>query len=163
MDVPARRVKRIASTVAIASGVNCIVLVVKEKRTKRKKPSEKGEGMKSGKVWGLTELIHHNPVLEFHRVEIKEGGYCSKHKHQYKWNGFFVESGSLQIKVWKNYGNDNELIDITVLNSGDFMQVKPGEYHEFRALKETIAFELYWAEFDPADIVRESVGGTSDR
>ena len=57
--------------------------------------------MKSGKIWGLTELVHGNQVLEFHRVEIKSGGYCSKHKHQFKWNGFYVEDGCLQIKVWK--------------------------------------------------------------
>jgi hypothetical protein len=52
------------------------------------------------------------------------------------------------------------LVDTTILNDGEFMQVKPGEFHEFRALQETVAFELYWAEFDPADIVRESVGGS---
>ena len=116
--------------------------------------------MKSGKIWGMTELLHRNPVLEFHRIEINEGGYCSKHLHQFKWNGFFVESGKLQIKVWKN---EYDLQDITILMPGDFMQVKPGDFHEFRALEQTVAFELYWAEFDPSDIVRETVGGASDR
>jgi quercetin dioxygenase-like cupin family protein len=111
----------------------------------------------SGKVWGLTRLVHSNPVLEFHRVEIKEGGFCSKHKHQFKWNGFFVEKGCLQVRVWKN---DYDLVDTTILNDGEFMQVKPGEFHEFRALQDTVAFELYWAEFSPTDIVRESVGGS---
>ncbi len=113
--------------------------------------------MKSGKIWGLTELIHCNSVLEFHRIEVKKGGYCSKHKHRFKWNGFFVEDGCLQITVWKT---DYDLADITILNKGDFMQIKPGEYHEFKALKETIAFELYWAEFNSEDIIRETVGGS---
>ena len=27
--------------------------------------------MKAGKVWGQTELIHANGVLEFHRIELQ--------------------------------------------------------------------------------------------
>ena len=54
--------------------------------------------------------------------------------------------------------NDYDLVDETVLEKGDFTQVKPGEYHQFEALEDTIAFELYWAEFDHNDIIRESVG-----
>jgi quercetin dioxygenase-like cupin family protein len=113
--------------------------------------------MKNGKVWGMTELIHANGVLEFHRIEARKGGYCSKHLHQFKWNGFFVESGRLLVKVWKN---DYSLVDETILGTGDFTQVKPGEYHSFEALEDTIAFELYWAEFNHNDIIRESVGGS---
>jgi len=114
--------------------------------------------MKSGKVWGLTEELLANGVLEFHRIEVKAGGFCSKHKHRFKWNGFFVESGSLQIRVYKEA---YDLEDDTVLNEGDFMQVPPGEYHEFRALEDTVAFELYWAEFNHQDIVRENHGGVA--
>ena len=32
--------------------------------------------MKAGKVWGQTELIHANGVLEFHRIEYKAGYKC---------------------------------------------------------------------------------------
>ena len=42
--------------------------------------------MIAGKVWGNTQLIHSNGVLEFHRIEVNEGGKCSKHKHKYKYN-----------------------------------------------------------------------------
>ena len=28
--------------------------------------------MKAGKIWGQTELIHANGVLEFHRIEYKK-------------------------------------------------------------------------------------------
>tara|TARA_B100000029_G_C16970300_1_gene739735 strand:+ start:216 stop:587 length:372 start_codon:yes stop_codon:yes gene_type:complete len=111
--------------------------------------------MKAGKVWGQTELIHANGVLEFHRIETKKGGVCSKHKHKYKWNGFFVESGKLLIRAWKN---DYDLTDETILEAGDFTQIKPGEFHQFEALEDSIAFELYWAEFDHNDIERESTG-----
>ena len=111
--------------------------------------------MKAGKVWGQTELIHANGVLEFHRIETKKGGVCSKHKHKYKWNGFFVEAGTLLIRAWKN---DYALTDETVLGPGDFTQIKPGELHQFEALEDSVAFELYWAEFDHNDIERDTVG-----
>lgn len=111
--------------------------------------------MKAGKVWGDTSLLEANGVLEFHRIEVKAGGTCSKHLHKHKWNGFFVESGCLEIRVWKN---NYDLVDVTVLNPGDWTKVEPGEYHQFFARENTVAFELYWAEFDHDDIQRETVG-----
>jgi len=116
--------------------------------------------MISGKVWGKTSLVHANGVLEFHRIETVKGGVCSKHAHEFKWNGFFVESGKLLIRVWKN---DYDLVDETILNPGDFTRVKPGEYHQFEALEDCVAFELYWAEFNHADIIRENVGGVKTK
>ena len=56
--------------------------------------------MKSGKIWGNTELIEHNSSLEFHRIEFKANHCCSEHYHKTKWNGFFVESGCMLIKTW---------------------------------------------------------------
>lgn len=111
---------------------------------------------KSGKVWGSTVLIHANSALEFHRIEIAKDGYCSKHMHEFKWNGFYVESGHLIVKVFQK---DYALVDETHLEPGDFMQVRPGLFHSFHAAEDTVAFELYWAEFDHTDIVRETVGG----
>ncbi len=109
----------------------------------------------AGKVWGQTELVHANGVLEFHRIEYKAKGTCSKHQHKFKWNGFFVESGEMIVRVWQN---DYDLVDETVLNAGDFTQVKPGVYHQFEGVEDGVAFELYWAEFNHDDIQRESVG-----
>ena len=115
--------------------------------------------MKAGKIWGQTELIHANGVLEFHRIEYKKNVACSKHKHEFKWNGFFVESGKMKVLVWQN---DYDLVDETLLNSGDFMSVAPGEYHQFEAIEDCIAFELYYAHFDHDDIQRETVGELKD-
>lgn len=118
--------------------------------------------MKSGKIWGITELVHANHSFEFHRIEIKKGGMCSKHKHKHKWNGFFVESGSLLIRIWKETDSIeagiSTHIDETILTGGEFTMVKPTEYHQFECLEDTIAFELYWAEFSHDDIVRENHG-----
>jgi quercetin dioxygenase-like cupin family protein len=110
---------------------------------------------KAGKIWGQTELIHANGVLEFHRIDFKAGGVCSKHKHQFKWNGFYVVSGRMKIRVWQR---DYDLIDETILGPGDFSRVKPGLMHSFEGLEDGMAFELYWAEFNHDDIQRETVG-----
>jgi mannose-6-phosphate isomerase-like protein (cupin superfamily) len=110
---------------------------------------------KAGKIWGQTELIHANGVLEFHKIDYKAGGVCSKHKHQFKWNGFYVVSGRMKIRVWQK---DYDLVDETVLGPGDFTRVKPGLMHSFEGMEDGVAFELYWAEFNHDDIQRESVG-----
>ena len=110
---------------------------------------------KAGKIWGQTELIHANGVLEFHKIDYKAGGVCSKHKHQFKWNEFYVVSGKMKIRVWQK---DYDLVDETILGPGDFTRVKPGLMHSFEGIEDGVAFELYWAEFNHDDIQRESVG-----
>ena len=111
--------------------------------------------MKAGKIWGQTELIHANGVLEFHRIEYKAGYKCSEHEHEFKWNGFYVESGKMIVRVWQT---DYDLVDETLLLPGDFTQVKPGCIHQFEGVEDGVAFELYWAEFNHNDIKRRSVG-----
>mgnify|MGYP001555354800 FL=1 len=110
---------------------------------------------KSGKISGQTELVEANGSLEFHRIETKKGGVCSKHLHSFKWNGFYVESGQLLIRVWQN---DYDLVDETILCAGEWTKVKPGVYHQFECLEDAVAFEVYWAELNANDIVRETVG-----
>jgi len=68
-------------------------------------------------------------------------------------------SGELKIKVWQK---DYDLVDETILKSGDFTAVKPGLYHSFEGITDGVAFELYWANFSHNDIVRESVGHLKD-
>lgn len=111
--------------------------------------------MKAGKVWGKTEAIFARNNVEIHRIEVEKGGYCSKHRHDHKWNMFFVESGELEVVVWK--GDDSH--DSTLLLSGDNTAVPPGESHQFRAVTDVIAYEVYWTELNTNDIVRETIGG----
>lgn len=109
-----------------------------------------------GKVWGLTQNIFSKNNVEIHRIEADKGGYCSKHKHDCKYNLFFVESGKLKISVWKN---EYELIDYTIITDQQMSVVKPKEYHMFEALEDTIAYEIYWTEICADDIFRENSGG----
>lgn len=113
-------------------------------------------GVRHGKVWGQTELVHSNSALEFHRIEYKNGFKCSEHAHKHKWNGFFVESGVMIVRVWQD---DQGLIDETILNAGDFTSVAPGKIHQFEGISDGVAFELYWADaLDPNDIIRRTSG-----
>jgi mannose-6-phosphate isomerase-like protein (cupin superfamily) len=81
---------------------------------------------------------------------------CSKHKHQFKWNGFYVVSGRMKVSVWQK--DQQDLVDETILGPGDFTRVKPGYMHQFEGIEDGVAFELYWAEFNHDDIQRETVG-----
>ena len=54
---------------------------------------------KTGKVWGVTELIHANGVLEFHRIQ-KEGG-----------GGEFIKNGS-----WSTFAGLNLIIPVAFLS-----------------------------------------------
>lgn len=112
-----------------------------------------------GKVWGTTECLLTLPGFEVHRIHAKKGGYCSKHKHQYKHNLFYVESGVLEIVVFQLNGFE----DHTILRTGEKASVPPNLPHRFTALEGTVAYEIYWAETDIADdIVREDVGGVRE-
>ena len=114
---------------------------------------------KQGKIWGSTSEIFNKNNVEVHRIVGNFNTYCSKHKHEHKFNMFFVESGSITIQIWKN---DYELIDETILQNGESCIVAPGEYHKFVVNKDCVAYEFYWVEINSKDIVRESVGGVSE-
>lgn len=118
--------------------------------------------MKSGKVWGHTELIESNGAFEFHRIEFKANVCCSEHYHKAKWNGFFVESGQLLIKSWPSDHDQQkpkpDICDKTILKAGEYYKIEPGKWHQFVGISDGVAFELYWSEFDSNDIVRRSQG-----
>jgi quercetin dioxygenase-like cupin family protein len=114
---------------------------------------------KQGKVWGYKQLLFLKNNVEIQRIEANKGGYCSKHKHDFKFNAFYIEKGKLKIKIWKN---DYSLVDETIISSGELTIVKPKEYHVFEASEDTIAYEIYWTELSENDIIRENCGGKND-
>jgi len=109
-----------------------------------------------GKVWGRTAHIFAGCNVEVHRIEVEPGGFCSKHRHRAKANLFFVESGELTVRIWRQGGGR---IDETVLRRWQSCTVEPGVFHQFAAAEDTVAFEIYWVELDPGDILRETPGG----
>ena len=111
---------------------------------------------KQGKVWGQTQELLNTPLIEVHHILINEGFVCSMHKHEFKWNMFYVIKGELAIEVQKN---DYDLLDVTPLSAGEWCSVKPNEFHRFRSITDVEALEIYYLEPLTADIVRQNVGG----
>ena len=112
--------------------------------------------MKSGKVWGSSSPLKTTANAELHLIRVKKGGYCSTHKHNHRWNWFFIIAGKLEITVERT---DSGTIDRTVLTEGQATEVPPGFKHEFEALADTVALEMYWVEMKGSDIERETPGG----
>lgn len=116
--------------------------------------------MQFGKVWGSTKPLLVTPLIEVHEILVKPGTQCSLHKHEHKWNAFYVISGGLEIHVKKN---DYDLVDITSLTASGFTTVKPGEFHKFvcsnKLIGLTRALEIYYLSPITEDIIRETVGG----
>jgi hypothetical protein len=84
-----------------------------------------------GKIWGKTQDIFKNSNFELHRIEAKKGGFET----------------------------DYDLVDETIISTREMTIAKPGTYHRFEALEDTICYEIYWVELDSNDIERENVGG----
>jgi quercetin dioxygenase-like cupin family protein len=108
-----------------------------------------------GKVWGTTSPLFCRNNVELHRITGVRGGYSSRHHHAGKYNQFFVERGAIVVRVWRD-----ERQDETTLRAGMTCTVAPGELHQFEVLDDdTVALEVYWAELNTDDIVRQDAGG----
>lgn len=105
------------------------------------------------KPWGTTECLLQTPLVEVHRIKVNEYSYCSWHKHEHKWNAFYVIDGVLRIEFDNSYNNYN-------LANGGFIAVKPGEYHRFvSSWGPVTALEIYYPDILGEDIIRRDVGG----
>ena len=111
--------------------------------------------MTQGKVWGRTTEFFRNALVSAHHITIKKGGFCSQHKHAHKYNLFYVISGKLLIRIWR----DKNTIDETLLCAGQSSAVSPGFYHKFWALEDTEAIEVYQVFLEDPDIERQTGGG----
>jgi len=112
-----------------------------------------------GKVWGHTTPLFNKNNVELHIAQIKQGGYCSKHLHKFKYNRFIVLKGKLRVTIWKNYGQDVSLEDVSILEASQECTVNPGDFHQFEALEDTTVLEVYWVELSENDITRFDHGG----
>lgn len=115
--------------------------------------------MKSGKVWGITNMIVDNTFVRICDLEILPNKRCSLHLHERHFNGFYVFDGQLTIEVHKAA---YDLVDVTTLEPGQSMVVAPGEKHRFLTnYKGCTGIEYYWPDTSQEDIVRDDVGGSA--
>lgn len=106
------------------------------------------------KIWGETDTLESNHAVSIHRAVIKAGYRCSKHIHKHRFNGFYVESGKLRIRVWD--GDEQ----VHVLEAGQYLSIAPGVLHRFECVQDTVLLEIYWVgPVDLNDIEREDIGG----
>lgn len=112
---------------------------------------------KNVKLWGQTQSVLVTDKVHVATAFIKKGGYSSKHLHKNNWNRFVVQSGVLQIDIYRN--NKTETIE---LRAGDVLDVEPNLKHRMTALEDVHLTEIYWSatdEFDVEDIQRDDTGG----
>lgn len=113
------------------------------------------------KLWGRTRCVAKGPAFEVHELEIKMGGFSSKHKHR-KWNMFLVQSGTLDVEAFHKSNPTGPATDVVTLIGGqnDRIEVQPDFIHRFRAQSDCRVLEVYWTDqIDPGDIKRYDEGG----
>ena len=103
------------------------------------------------KTWGERWLLWANDTAEVSLLDLEPQRRCSWHKHQAKYNLFFVVSGKVHIKT------ENGLAHV---HEGQVFTTRPGEFHEFQTTDEAATMiEVMYVKYDPEDIQRESLGG----
>ena len=122
--------------------------------------------MRQGKNWGYTTEFFRNAMVSAHHLEIKEGGYCSEHKHKHKYNLFYVITGVLELTIWrdeervdKNFNPVSDGKDVTIIEAGQSTAISPGFYHKFKGLTKCDCIEIYQVLLIEPDIERRTMGG----
>lgn len=111
------------------------------------------------KIWGLTTNLFSSPYVEVHLIKVNPGGFCSRHIHEKRWNSFYILKGSLDVLIYRKYG-DKEFEEKTTLKVGECSDVPPQVEHRFQCNEYCEALEIYWVdEIEGSDIVRKDNGG----
>lgn len=89
--------------------------------------------------WGRWTRLYFDGVLEVRKLEVKRGGYCTKHFHRTKMNVFVVVEGALRIFEWPTsyHVRDTELV-----SSNATLTVPPYVPHRFYGASDAVAYEL---------------------
>ena len=114
-------------------------------------------GPHQAKVWGSTQLLFAHYGVECHLIHFAKGRFCSKHRHEHKWNRFVVLEGSLSVEVFQTSGDFGA--DSTTIRSGQVTDVPPQTWHRFTGIENGTALEFYWTMLEAGDIERADVGG----
>ena len=106
------------------------------------------------KTWGEKWEIFTNDLCEVSLLYLEQNRRCSWHRHQTKYNLFFVVEGQLFIKM----------VDGTQLvKKGQIFTTRPGELHEFQTHDERATIiEVMYVEYKEEDIERIHEGGELD-
>lgn len=105
------------------------------------------------KAWGFEEEIV-NAEYCGKRMFLKEQYHCSVHRHAKKDEVLYVAGGL----VWFETGEDPAKLTGTWMQDGDRMRLKPGIWHRFTGMRDSMIFE-FSTHHDDEDSIRHSKGG----
>lgn len=104
------------------------------------------------KSWGEKNNFFQNDTCEVSVLYLEPNQRCSWHRHEAKYNLFYVLDGKLVLKL-----EDGE----TEVLPGQIFTTIPGEFHEFQTRElDTICIEVMYVKYDAHDIIRTIVGGS---
>lgn len=91
---------------------------------------------------------------------IRAGSQLSLQYHDRKDEAFFVQQGEMELVLGRS-GKDRQ---VQRLEPGDSRRIVPGTVHRFRALSDTLLFEVSTPELDDVVRIEDDFGreGTSD-
>lgn len=114
------------------------------------------------KRWGIKEILMQNSLFELCLLHIEPNRRCSWHRHRLVFNYFYVLKGSLFVKQGL-LEEDKDLKSYQMINEAHCWTVAPPSWHEFAAFKDgaTVIEMQYIVEFNPSDIIRFDVGGST--
>ncbi len=92
--------------------------------------------------WGRWTRVYFDGVLEVRKLEVKRGGFCTKHFHRTKINTFIVVVGTLQVRQWP----DPRVVEDTDMRpaayAGQALTVQPYIPHRFYGLTDAVVYEF---------------------
>jgi len=103
------------------------------------------------KTWGEKWNIFENDTCEVSILKLQPQQRCSWHRHQAKFNLFYVIGGTLYIKT--DWG-------VSEVRQGEIFTTKPGEWHEFQTHDDdALIIEVMYVQYEAGDIERDKLGG----
>lgn len=116
---------------------------------------------KEQKPWGVSVRSYLDDSVQVEWIRVLETGFSSIHVHRNKLNIFRIEWGKLQVNYF--YGDRTQPPIEYILEGNDYLVVDAGQVHQFFALTDVAATEIYvataGATVDPEDITRYSSNG----
>ncbi len=103
------------------------------------------------KTWGEKWNFFQNDLCEVSYLDLRSNQRCSWHRHQEKYNLFFVLTGILYLKT--EWG-------VAEVQQGEIFTTRPGEWHEFQTHeKGCTLIEVMYVVYNSEDIERKTLGG----
>ncbi len=96
------------------------------------------------KGWGHEVWIHNDERYCGKILVVKAGKRCSLHAHKVKYETFYVQSGSVSMRL-RHPGGQEETF---VMKKGDCLEIPQGTAHQFTGIEDCELFEFSTQHFE---------------